>query len=111
LWCTEQNEKYKGKIISTEDGSSTFVDALYGVTSYSIPGAATEIKHVYFLNGLGHVCELKQSRINNLEFGFGAGLNAALSFEVANKLSCEVTDTGIDKVALNLKLFYNFTVT
>lgn len=106
----EQNEKDRGKIISTADGTSTFVHEVYGDTYHSIHGAVTESKYVYILNGLEHVCKQKHSRINILEFGFGTGLNAALSIEAAQKLHGELTYTGIDNVALDLKLFDNFTI-
>lgn len=106
----EQNEKDKGKIISTADGSSTFVHEVYGDTYHSIHGALTESTHVYILNGLEYQYKQGNSRINILEFGFGTGLNAALSFKAANKLSCALSYTGIDNVPLDPSMFENFAV-
>ena len=104
----EQNEKDKEKIISTADGSSTLVHDVYGDTYHSIHGAISESKHVYIGHGLEYVFNQKKSRINLLEFGFGTGLNAALSFDTANSRAREVYYTGIDKHSLDPKLIENF---
>lgn len=103
-----QNEKDKGKIILTADGSSTFVHEVYGDTYHSIHGAISESKHVYIEHGLEYVFKRKQSTITLLEFGFGTGLNAALSFETANSKMREVWYTGIDQYSIEPTQFKNF---
>ena len=68
------------ELIVTEDGShSLFVKDL-GETFHSKHGAIQESVHVYIKNGLQNI---DKEAISVLEFGFGTGLNALLTFEYA----------------------------
>lgn len=69
---------------TTRDGSSTLLSERYGAHYHSLNGAVTESMHVFIEAGLKAI-GLKN--INLLEVGFGTGLNAALSAQLANEQS------------------------
>lgn len=72
----------KREVIITNDGSSSLSVTNWGENFHSIHGALQESVHVYINNGLALV---EKEEISVLEFGFGTGLNALLSFEFAQK--------------------------
>jgi tRNA U34 5-methylaminomethyl-2-thiouridine-forming methyltransferase MnmC len=83
------------KIVVTKDSSpSIFVPEL-DETYHSIHGALQESKHVFIEAGLAHLNYLSQ--INLLEIGFGTGLNALLSAQMATTQKFKINYTGLEK--------------
>lgn len=72
-------------VIKTADGSHTRLSERYGETFHSTHGAMTEARHVYLdATGVRQRLETHQpTRI--LEIGFGLGLNALLSADLAKE--------------------------
>ena len=71
--------------ILTSDGSRTLDSQTYGETYHSINGALTEARHV-FLDATGVTARLQNSLATRvLEIGFGLGLNALLTADLADK--------------------------
>ena len=69
--------------VLTSDGSRTLDSQTYGETYHSINGALTEARHV-FLNASGVTSRLQNSLATRvLEIGFGLGLNALLTADLA----------------------------
>ena len=68
------------EIIVTEDGSHSLFVKDMGETFHSKHGAVQESAHVYIKNGLELI---DKETINVLEYGFGTGLNALLTLELA----------------------------
>lgn len=69
--------------VKTDDGSNTINNGRYGETYHSVNGAYTETQHV-FLDGTGVAQRLKNgSATRVLEIGFGLGLNALLTADLA----------------------------
>lgn len=66
-------------IFVTQDGSSSIFSDKFGVSYHSKYGAIQESKHVFIQAGLLEKFK-QQDHVNILEFGFGSGLNAFLSF-------------------------------
>jgi len=77
----------KREIIVTEDGSSSLFLPDWGETFHSKHGAVQESLHVYIKNGLEKI-DKKEIRV--LEFGFGTGLNAFLTYDYASKNHKEI---------------------
>lgn len=70
----------------TGDGSETIQIPDMHVTYHSVHGAIQESKHVFIQTGLMPLVESKQfETINIFEMGFGTGLNALLSYDIANE--------------------------
>lgn len=82
---TPKSEIREVQIIETEDGSHSLYVPSLNETYHSFHGAIRESRHVFIKQGLEHW--LLQNRKNNvriLEVGFGTGLNALLSIELAS---------------------------
>lgn len=70
------------RILLTGDGSHTVSIPGAGVTYHSMHGAAQESRHIFIEAGLKPL--ITQSRpLNVFEMGFGTGLNALLTLELA----------------------------
>ena len=67
------------EIFETGDGSHSLRSKIYGDSYHSSKGAIQESIHVFIKNGVSTCRHLKQ--LNILEFGFGTGLNAALTWK------------------------------
>ncbi|MEX1189324.1 MAG: tRNA (5-methylaminomethyl-2-thiouridine)(34)-methyltransferase MnmD [Bacteroidia bacterium] len=74
------------KVIETADGSYSLFSEELQETYHSINGAEQESLHVYIDNGLAKLSQSTE-QIKILEIGFGAGLNALLSYEFILKQS------------------------
>lgn len=70
------------RIITTKDGSSSLWNESLDETYHSRHGAVTESQHVFLQNGLLPFLS-QYSSIQILEVGFGTGLNALLTLQVA----------------------------
>lgn len=67
------------KLITTQDGSHTYLSEQFHSTYHSVNGAIEESTHVFIHNGLIPLINEKDT-VDILEVGFGTGLNAYLSF-------------------------------
>lgn len=67
------------EIFKTEDGSHSLKSRTYGDSYHSSSGAIQESIHVFIENGFLACQHL--THLNILEFGFGTGLNAALTWK------------------------------
>lgn len=70
------------KLITTKDGSHSLQVCNLGETFHSKHGAIQEAVHVYIKNGIENI---DKAAIDVLEYGFGTGLNALLTFDYAEK--------------------------
>lgn len=100
---------YQRKIIETADGSSTiFVEGL-SENYHSNHGAKSESEKVFIEYGLDFFVKSNQiSEINILEYGFGTGLNALLTWSYARDLNLKINYTTIEKYPLQVKEFMAF---
>lgn len=83
----------KRVIEQTEDGSATLFVPELNEHYHSVKGAHTESQHIFIDMGLNAVT-VPQPHI--LEIGFGTGLNALLTLEVAQREQRHVHYTGIE---------------
>lgn len=92
--------------IVTKDGSKTLYNNILDETYHSRNGAITESEFVYIKEGLQHYFNLYSShaRIDVLEFGFGTGLNALLSYLWAEKNNAGIDYVSIEKYPIDLSL-------
>ncbi len=72
------------EIIITQDGSSSVMCGIHGVTYHSKYGAIQESKHVFINAALLPQLRVKNS-ISILEMGFGTGLNTLLTLQNTDK--------------------------
>lgn len=72
---------------ATADGSSTLHSAKYNCHYHSINGAITESVHIFIEAGFKSV---KTEKVTLLEVGFGTGLNAALTAQIAEEMGVNV---------------------
>lgn len=75
------------ELVSTEDGSRTYLHPSHGASYRSLRGAATESRHV-FLAGSRLLDRPSPWRV--LELGFGTGLNFQLTHEAAREAGAEL---------------------
>lgn len=78
-------------IIKTSDGSYTLFNNNFKEHYHSVSGALTESKHIFVNYGLFNVTK---DKIKITEFGYGTGLNAALTLIYGNKK--KITYTGYE---------------
>lgn len=90
---------YKPEKFGTKDGSDTLVHSELGELYHSRHGALTESIHVFIENGLKSYLTQHPDRetVRILEMGFGTGLNAVLSFEIANHYQTAVEYCAIER--------------
>jgi tRNA U34 5-methylaminomethyl-2-thiouridine-forming methyltransferase MnmC len=81
----------------TADGSHTIYVPELNEHYHSMNGAVQESMHVYVEAGFNH-CDKQQ--ISVLEFGFGTGLNALLTFREAQRRNVSVSYTALEKYPL-----------
>jgi tRNA U34 5-methylaminomethyl-2-thiouridine-forming methyltransferase MnmC len=81
-------------IVITQDGSQTLYSRRFEASYHSIYGAVAESKHVFIQHGI--TTQIAKKPIRVLEFGFGTGLNAFLSYIFAIKSEAAVDYTGIE---------------
>lgn len=95
-------------IVCTQDGSDTLFSRAYQTTYHSVFGAVSESRHVFLQQGLQ--TQLSREKVAVLEFGFGTGLNAFITFLFSLKINKPVEYTGIEshriEVAIADKLDY-----
>ncbi len=78
----------KQQPFTTGDGSDSLRSDHFNDTYHSVHGALSESTHVYIEAGLRHFMQTYRPKtVRILEYGFGTGLNAALAWEAATRLS------------------------
>lgn len=91
-------------IITTKDGSTSLWNEQLDETYHSRHGAITESKHVFIQYGLLPLLP-KHSPLQLLEVGFGTGLNALLTLEMAMKFPhTEIYYTALEPYPISLSL-------
>ncbi len=100
---------YHRKIVETSDDSSTiFVEGL-SENYHSSHGARTESEKVFLEYGLEYLLKSHEIKeVNILEYGFGTGLNALLTWDYARNLNLKINYTTIEKYPLNESEFILF---
>jgi len=84
----------------TKDGSHTIFSDKFNETYHSIHGAFQEAKHVFIKHGISSFIEKELDEINILEVGFGTGLNALLTYNVADINKQKITYTSLEPFPL-----------
>jgi len=85
------------QLITTEDGSHSLFVPEMDETYHSRHGAIQESQHVFINEGLKHwLKENGRSSVRIFEVGFGTGLNAWLTSEVARQQRLHITYTSIE---------------
>lgn len=84
------------RIQATTDGSSTLVHPVLDELYHSRHGAWTESQHIFIKHGLIPVIEKGPESVSIFEMGFGSGLNAALSREIANSYKIPVLYVAVE---------------
>jgi len=97
------------KIIDTADGSKTIVNS-DNVLYHSKHGAMAESLHVFIKSGLEFVAASKNP-IKLLEFGFGTGLNAFLSYRYAAEKGIKISYTGLENKAIPKSIYQELSYT
>ena len=88
----------------TEDGSHTIVSDKFGESYHSRHGAVQESRHVFIAAGL-HEQAKQRSQLRILEFGFGSGLNAALTWQWAREqIDCSIHYTALEAYPISIDL-------
>ncbi len=89
------------KIKPTQDGSTTIYHTELDENYHSVFGAIQEAQHVYIDAGFR---ELQPSQGRVLEVGFGTGLNALLTCEIATQQQKKVTYHTLEKYPLSAEI-------
>lgn len=89
-------------IVTTHDGSDTLYSRSFDALYHSAFGAVSESKHVFIQQGL--ITQQEKSTISVLEFGFGTGLNAFLTYLFSLKKEKKVNYTGIEAFPISLQV-------
>lgn len=83
----------------TEDGSSSFIIPEWDEAYHSTHGAVQESQHIFINSALADFKEQKTTVII-LEYGFGTGLNALLSYYFAKENNIRIKYFSIEKYPL-----------
>lgn len=92
------------EIIETSDGSSTIFIPELQETYHSKNGSISETYHVFIQNGLNHFLSNIET-INILEFGFGTGLNALITYLETIESGKKINYVSLEKYPLEEEEF------
>lgn len=92
------------ELLDTQDGSHTLISKQFGVSYHSKYGAIKESEHVFIDAGLKARMLRDKNPISILEYGFGTGLNAYLSFLCAQQHQRVISYTGIEAFPISQEL-------
>lgn len=84
------------RFIITEDGSHSLFSAQFNQQYHSLQGALSESEHIYINLGLKPVLENTSGPVYVFEMGFGTGLNAFLTWKLADRLHKQVYYTTVE---------------
>ncbi|MEL6539278.1 MAG: tRNA (5-methylaminomethyl-2-thiouridine)(34)-methyltransferase MnmD [Bacteroidota bacterium] len=91
------------QIIPTRDGSHTLYVPALSETYHSLHGAVQESQHVFIQNGLLHwLQQHSASSVTVLEVGLGTGLNALLTYLMAEQTATTVQYTALEPFPIPL---------
>lgn len=90
------SEQEKTEIIETQDGSHTLLSHQFGVSYHSKYGAVQESNHVFVNAGLRARMLLDNQPLRVLEYGFGTGLNALLTYQIAEEKKRAIYYEGLE---------------
>jgi len=96
------------KIVTTKDGSQTILNDQLGSTYHSRHGALTESSHVFIDKGLKRLVDDGLNDINILEMGFGTGLNALLTWQMAKELGLNIDYQSLELFPVPEKVWYSY---
>ncbi len=87
-------------IIITDDGSSSLFVPELGEHYHSHFGAVQESQHIFIDAALA---QIKKDEISVLEFGFGTGLNALMTYRYAQQFGKIINYVGLEKYPITEK--------
>ena len=97
-------------LIDTQDGSHSLLSKKFGVSYHSKYGAIQETKHVFLEAGLSELL-LQKKPIAVLEYGFGTGLNAFMTFLKAQSTQVLIDYHTIEAFPVEAQLVRQFNYT
>ncbi len=93
------------RLLLTHDGSHTLYNAALNQHYHSLQGSLQESQHIFI--GLGLLPKIHEGQgrqeVRVLEMGFGTGLNALLSWKIADQMAVCVAYTGIEAYPVSLE--------
>ena len=98
----------KRELITTSDGSHSYLVSELNETYHSKHGAISEAKHVFIKNGL---LSTSKTELNILEIGFGTGLNVLLTKQYAEEYNLNVYYKTLEPFPLTQNEFLNLNFT
>ena len=98
----------KRELITTSDGSHSYLVSELNETYHSKHGAISEAKHVFIKNGL---LSTSKTELNILEIGFGTGLNVLLTKQYAEEYNLNVYYQTLEPFPLTQNEFLNLNFT
>ena len=75
------------EVFLTGDGSHSLRSVRFGAAYHSTHGAVQESRHIFIEAGLRPILERANNPVTVLELGFGTGLNAVLTWQLADRLA------------------------
>ena len=91
------------RLILTEDGSHSLYSNQFNQQYHSFQGALSESLHIYIYLGLEPVLLDSANPVSVFEMGFGTGLNALLSWQLADRLKKSVQYTSVEAFPVSLQ--------
>ncbi len=93
----EEKDSHPISFLVTDDHSHTLYSERFKATYHSTRGAVSESKHVFIQNGLNYVHEqFHLKEISILEVGFGAGLNAFMTYFYSKENTLKINYQSIE---------------
>lgn len=88
------------EIVQTRDGSATLISKVYDEAYHNVNGAIAEAVHIYGNAALN----FDKANLNILEFGYGTGLNAMMTYKLLTNQQRNIYYVGVDLYPLNFDL-------
>lgn len=88
------------ELIVTADGSHSLLNKALDEAYHSRHGALQESLHVFIRNGFEYVLDSAKKQVTIFEVGFGTGLNAWLTLDVARSRNASVVYQAIETLPL-----------
>lgn len=93
------------RLIITEDGCHSLVSEEFGVGYHSIHGALIETDTVFIDMGLRCIAKRGKKNIKIFEMGFGTGLNALRTLQVAETLALTIDYKTVEAFPLSQEIY------
>ncbi|MCE6989174.1 tRNA (5-methylaminomethyl-2-thiouridine)(34)-methyltransferase MnmD [Dyadobacter sp. CY323] len=91
------------RLIVTEDGSHSLFSPQFNQQYHSLQGALIESEHIYIDLGLRPLLENASEPVKVFEMGFGTGLNAFLTWKLADSLQQPVQFKTVEAFPVTLE--------